>query len=97
MGNTFFENRRKQHLEKKLAKLQKDLRHTYSYRMSLEKDVQQSERELLKPLSEKDSDYWKHRKDSCQRRVDVSMDKAERLLDKIAAINKKLEELEESS
>lgn len=92
MGNTSFENQRKQRLEKKLAKLQRELRHTYSYRISLEKDVLQSERELSKPLSEKELDYWKRHKDNCQKRVDASLEKADHLLDKITVVNKKLEE-----
>lgn len=90
MGHTFFENRRKQHLEKKIAKLEARLRHTYTYIMTLRKDVQESEYELSKPLSEKDEAYWKRRKNSCESRINSSIAKAEDIQKRLDTLKKQL-------
>lgn len=91
MGNTFFENRRrKQHIENKIEKLNARLRHTYTYIMSLRKDIQLCEYELSKPLSEKDESYWKRRKDSCQSRIDISIAKIETIQKQLAILKERL-------
>ena len=93
MGNTFFENKRKQHLKKKITKLEAKARHTYTYILTLQKDVQESENQLSKSISEKDFDYWERRSDNCKARVDTSTKKAKNLQEKIATLNAILSQL----
>lgn len=93
MGNTFFENKRKQHLEKKIAKLETRLRHTHTYILTLQKDVRESEGHLVKPLSLKEVEYWERRRDNCKSCVDYNIEKAENLEKKIAALTAALSQL----
>lgn len=93
MGNTFFENKRKQHLKKQIEKLEAKSRHTHTYILTLLKDVQESENQLSKSISEKDFDYWERRRDNCNARIDASTKKAKNLQEKIATLNAILSQL----
>lgn len=93
MGNTFFENKRKQQLEKKIAQLEARSRHTHTYIFTLMKDIEESEKKLSQPLSEKEANYWEHRRDSCQTRVALNTEKANNLQKKIATLKADLSQL----
>lgn len=93
MGNTFFENKRKQQLENKIAKLEARSRHTHTYILTLLKDMEESEKKLSQPLSEKEADYWERRRDNCQARVVSNTEKANNLEKRITALKADLAQL----
>ena len=83
----------KQHLEKKVERLKRKLRQAYSYRLALLKDIEQSNLQLAKQLTEEEKSSWQRRIENCRSRVTTSEEKAERIQKHLDLLNTKLSEL----